>query len=290
MWRTLMPEGDYPIGEVRAIVADFYRQFPLAPDVSVERVEARGVPALSIVTPAGHVRDLLYFHGGGYICGSAQDYAEMTSRLARACRARVLVVDYRLAPEHPFPAAVDDALSAYQWLMATGARRQNVVLCGDSAGGGLTLATLLRLRDAGEPLPAAAVCISPWTDLEMTSASMDALADVDPLINREVLANMAAKYLNGQDARSPLVAALHADLRGLPPMLIQVGTWETMLDDAVRLAERARAAGVDVKLETWEEMIHVWHVFPFLPEAERALACIGAFVGRHTGSRANAAD
>jgi acetyl esterase/lipase len=216
----------------------------------------------------------------------------MTSRLARSCAARVLVVDYRLSPEHPFPAPVEDALAAYHWLISSGARPENLVVCGDSAGGGLTLATLISLRDSGARLPAAAVCISPWVDLEMTGPSMDSLAELDPLIHRDVLEEMAANYLNGQQRRLPLAAPLHADLRGLPPLLLQVGTWETLLDDALGIADRARQAGVDVTLETWQQMIHVWHVFPFLPEAERALVSIAAFIRRRTGREvgAGAAD
>jgi epsilon-lactone hydrolase len=289
MWRTLLPQGEHSIPEIRRIVEDFYRQFSIAPDVLIEPVNANGVRALSITSSAGHECDIIYFHGGGYICGSAQAYSEMTSRLARACHARVLTVDYRLAPEHPFPAAVDDALAAYHWLTSEAA--DNLLVCGDSAGGGLTLATLISLRDAGERLPAAAVCISPWVDLEMTQASMDSLAAVDPLINRDILTGMATIHLNGHDPRSPLAAPLHADLRGLPPLLVQVGTWETMLDEARCIADRARQAGVQVKLETWEQMIHVWHVFPFLPQAQRALESISAFVREHIRPRAvGAAD
>jgi acetyl esterase/lipase len=226
---------------------------------------------------------VFYLHGGGYVIGSAQDYREMTSHIGRAAGARVLVVDYRLAPEHPFPAAVDDAVAAYRWLLATGASPGSIVIAGDSAGGGLTMATLLALRDAGTTLPAAGVCMSPWVDLECTGESMTTKADVDPVVQREGAIGMADMYLAGQDIRLPLASPLRGDLRGLPPLLIQVGTRETLLDDSTRLAERARAAGVDVTIDTVEGAPHVWQVFSsFLPEGRDAIDRIANFTQKHT--------
>jgi acetyl esterase/lipase len=203
----------------------------------------------------------------------------MVPRIARAAQARALVVDYRLAPENPHPAAVDDAIAVYRDLLDRGVRSDEIVVAGDSAGGGLTLATCIAARDAGLPLPAAGVCISPWVDLEGLGESMIANADRDPLVKKDLVRGMAQAYLGRQDPRTPLAAPLYADLRGLPPLLIQVGTAETLLDDARRIAQRAKAAGVDTTIEEWADMIHVWHCFgSFLPEAQEACDRIGEFV------------
>jgi epsilon-lactone hydrolase len=264
--------------------------FVPAPDVATTQVFAGGRPALWVRTPAViEDRTVLYLHGGGYAMGSPQTFRDLTSRIGRAAGARVLVPDYRLAPEHPFPAAVNDAVASYRWLLAQGAAPEQVVIAGDSAGGGLTLATLVALRDQGDPLPAAGVCESPWVDMEGTGGSMNTRAAVDPLMERAVVQQMAAQYLAGADPRSPLAAPLHADLAGLPPLLIQVGECETLLDDAVRVAARAQAAGVDVTLEEFEGMPHVWHFFAsFLPEAREAIQRIGDFVREHTAAGAPA--
>jgi acetyl esterase/lipase len=174
---------------------------------------------------------------------------------------------------------VDDATAVYRWLLAHGTASETIVIAGDSAGGGLTMATLVALRDAGDPLPAAGVCLSPWVDLACSGESMHTKAAVDPMVQRDRLLRMAEAYLGGGDARAPLASPLYADLRGLPPLLVQVGTRETLLDDATRLTARARAAGVDVVLEPWDDMIHVWQAFaPLLPEADRAVARIGEWV------------
>jgi acetyl esterase/lipase len=226
---------------------------------------------------------MLYLHGGGYVVGSIATHRGLAGRLSQAAAARVLLVDYRLAPEHPFPAAVDDAASAYRWLLAQGIESARLVIAGDSAGGGLTIATLVALRDAGVPLPAAAVCLSPWVDLEGSGDSVTTKAAADPLVQKDMLLQLGAWYLAGADPRTPLAAPLYADLRRLPPLLIQVGTAEILLDDATRLAEKATAAGVKVTLESWEDMIHVWQLFaPMLPEGQQAIERIGVFVQQHT--------
>jgi acetyl esterase/lipase len=213
----------------------------------------------------------------------------MAARFAAAGRARVLNVDYRLAPEHPHPAAVDDAVAAYRWLLATGVDAGQVVIGGDSAGGGLVVAALVALRDGGDPLPAGGFCLSPWVDLECAGETFDTKADVDPMCSREGLSEMAAAYAGGHDLRSPLVSPVHADLTGLPPLLIHVGTAETLLDDSVRLAERARAAGVEVHLEAWDDLVHVFQAFaPMVPEAVEAIDGIGAFVRDRLGTQISA--
>lgn len=270
--------------QFRACYSRFLGQFPAPEDVRFEPVQADGVP-VEWMTPAeaAAARTVLYLHGGGYLIGSPIDYREMAPRIARAAQARVLAVDYRLAPEHPHPAAVDDAVTAYRWLLANGGTPEQTVIAGDSAGGGLTVATLVALRDQGVPLPAAGVCISPWVDMEAAGASVERNAEADPLVKKELLLTMAQGYLQGQDPRTPLASPLYADLGGLPPLLIQVGSIETLLDDAVRLTERAKAAGVDVTFETWEGTPHVWHWFgSFLPEAQQAIDRIGAFVRQRT--------
>jgi acetyl esterase/lipase len=215
----------------------------------------------------------------GYVIGSINTHRDLASRLSLAAAARVLLIDYRLAPEHPFPAAVDDATAAYRWLLSSGADPSHMVIAGDSAGGGLTVATLVALRDAGTPLPAAGVCLSPWVDLECSGESMTTKAAADPMVRRDGLMKMAEWYLAGQPPRTPLAAPLYADLSGLPPLLIQVGTAEVLLDDSTRLAERARKAGVTVTLEPWEDMIHVWQAFAaLLPEGRQAIDRIGEFI------------
>jgi acetyl esterase/lipase len=251
--------------------------------VRTETVDANGVPA-EWVTAAGTeaARTILYLHGGGYVIGSPATHRGLAERLSKAAGARVLVIDYRLAPEHPFPAPVEDATKAYRWLLASGVSASSIAVAGDSAGGGLTAATLIALRDAGDALPAAGICLSPWVDMEGIGESMTLRAELDPMVQKEGLLGMARLYLQGADPRSPLAAPLYADLHGLPPLLVQVGTSETLYDDATRLAERAKAAGVNVTLEPWDEMIHVWHLFAeMLPEGQKALDRIGEFVRQH---------
>lgn len=252
--------------------------------VTCTPVDAGGVSAeWSVAAGVDEAKVVLYVHGGGYVMGSAGSHRDVTGRLSKAAGARVLSLNYRLAPEHPFPAPVDDAVAAYRWLLAQGISPGNIAVAGDSAGGGLAIATLLALRDAGEPLPAAGVGISPWVDMEGTGESMTTRAAVDPVVQKEGLLGMAKLYLGDADPKNPLAAPLHADLAGLPPLLLQVGDAETLLDDSTRLAEKARAAGVDVTLKVWDEMPHVWHLFaPILPEGRQAIDEIGSFFQART--------
>ncbi|MEX2205907.1 MAG: alpha/beta hydrolase [Myxococcota bacterium] len=272
------------VAETRAGFEQLTQMFPLAADVTHQSVDAGGVPAEWVSVPESRAdRAILYLHGGGYVIGSPSTHRELASRIARATQARALVIDYRLAPEHPFPAAVEDATAAYRWLLGTGVSASRIAIAGDSAGGGLTLATLLALRDARQPLPASGVCMSPWTDLEGTGASAQPGGADDPLLDLAGLREMGAHYASASP-RDPLAAPLYASFRGLPPLLIQVGTRELLLDDSTRVAAKAKAEGVDVTLEAWDGLIHVWQLFgPNVPESEQAVARIGEFARKHFG-------
>lgn len=278
-------QGATTIEELRSTLEAMSSLSQIAEDITCEPVDAGGVPAEWVAAPgAAGDRAVLYLHGGGYVIGSLNTHRELNSRLARAAGARALSLEYRLAPEHPFPAAVEDATAAYRWLLSQSVNPACIVIAGDSAGGGLTLATLVALRDAGVSLPAAAVCISPWVDLEGIGESMTTKAAGDPIVKREFLRFLAKQYIGDRDPRTPLAAPLYADLHGLPPLLIQVGSSETLLDDSTRVTERAKAAGVDVILEVWDDMIHVWQLFaPILPEGQQAIERIGEFIREHTG-------
>ena len=258
--------------------------FRLDADVKAEPVTAAGVPAEWITAPgADPGRNVLYLHGGGYMIGSIKTHRCLAGWISRAAQARVLIIDYRLAPENPHPAAVDDAIAAYRFMLDAGVKPSRTVVAGDSAGGGLAVATLLAIRDAKLPLPAAGVFLSPWVDMEGTGESMTTKAAADPMVGSGNLGEMAAAYLGGKHPRTPLASPLYGDLKGLPPMLIQVGTSEVLLDDSTRLAERARQAGVEVVYEPWENMIHVWQIFvPMLDEAKQAVDRIGEYVRSKT--------
>lgn len=210
------------VADMRQSFETLASKFPLAPDVTLTPVDAGGVPAAWVVAPgADPGRTMLYLHGGGYVLGSISTHDDLAGRLSRAAAARVLIIDYRLAPEHPFPAAVDDAIAAYRWLLTQGATSARTVVAGDSAGGGLTVATMVALRDAGIALPAAAVCLSPWVDLEGIGESMTTKAHLDPIVQQPALLRLAGAYLGGANPRTPLAAPLYANLADLPPMLIQ---------------------------------------------------------------------
>jgi monoterpene epsilon-lactone hydrolase len=248
--------------------------------VVVEPVQMNGVFAEWVAASnANPDQVILYLHGGGYVVCSINTHRDLIVRLSRASNMRALAVDYRLAPEHPFPAALEDATCAYHWLLASGYDPAKIIIAGDSAGGGLTLATLISLRDSGDPLPAGAVCLSPWTDLAGTGESMKTKAKKDVILQTIKTKQMANPYAGSHDLKHPLISPLYADLQGLPALLIQVGTDEILLDDSTRLAEKARAAGVDVTLEIWDGMDHVFQAQAIiLPEARRAIEGIGKFM------------
>jgi monoterpene epsilon-lactone hydrolase len=272
------------VAEVRARFEKMGEFLGGAPDGKCEKVDAGGVPAEWVTAPGcDPMRAVLYLHGGGYVIGSINTHRRLAYDISAAAGARVLVIDYRLAPEHPFPAAVDDAAKAWRWLLQQGFATNRLAIAGDSAGGGLTLATLVNLRDQKLGLPACAVAISPWIDLEGVGTSITARAAQDPMVQKDGLLWMAGLYLHGKDAKTPLAAPLHADLKGLPPILVQVGTAETLLDDATRIAEKLHAAGVDVRLAVWPNMLHVFPLFaPILSEGRDGCLEIGGFIRSRT--------
>ncbi len=271
------------LAELRARYDDIADSHPLPDDVSYEVVNAGGVSAEWVSGP--WCRDdcvILYLHGGCYATGSVETHRDLITRLSIAAATRVLGLNYRLAPAHPFPAAVEDTVAAYRWLLDRGIEPARLALVGNSAGAGLALAATITLRDAGTPIPGAIACLSPWVDLAVTGDSMRTRAGEDPIVSREMLLGWGKLYLGDHDPRMPLASPLYADLHGIPPTLIQAGSAEVVLDDATRLAERAAAAGVATTLEVWPAMIHVWHTFaPILPEARDAITRIGTFVRTH---------
>src|SRR5437763_3877204 len=269
-----------PMAQVRLGRKRVERFVPPPPrGTQTNALDAAGVAAVRIVTRQSREdRCVLYFHGGAYAIGTAKFYRDLTWRGAAAARATVLFFDYRLAPEHPFPAALEDAVTTYRWL-AQRIDPRRIAFMGDSAGGGLALATLHKLRDDGDPLPAAAVAVSPWTDLALTGASLQANAAADPMLHAALLPALANDYLAGADPMHPYASPLYGDASRLPPILIQVGSDEILHDDAVRMADKLRAAGRDIEIEVWPRMPHAWHLFArLLPEGRHAIAKIGSFL------------
>jgi monoterpene epsilon-lactone hydrolase len=248
--------------------------------VSSRPVSAGGVDGEWIVpSDAPGDKAILYFHGGGFRLGSVTSHRDLIARIADASGLRVLAFNYRLAPEHRFPAALEDALAAYAWMLEQGFKPENIALAGDSAGGNLVLTLLLSLRDRDEPLPVAGALMSPWTDLAATGESFQSRATADPIHQRSMILALAKGYMReGGDPLDPLVSPLYADLAGLPPLLVHAGDRETVRDDATMLAETAKAAGVDVELRVWDGMIHVFQMFPEIPQAREAIAAIAAFL------------
>ncbi|HWU01822.1 MAG TPA: alpha/beta hydrolase [Novosphingobium sp.] len=269
-----------PVEKVRADFEATLATIPVAPDIAFARTDVGGVPALQCDAPGADTgRVLLYMHGGAFISGSAGGYRALAAELGRSAGARCLSLDYRLAPEHPFPAAVEDGVAAYRALLADGVAPGHIVLGGDSAGGGLVVAVLLALRDAGLPMPAAALAISPWADMRCAAASLADKAEEDPSLSEAGLRMAAGLYLAGSDAAEALASPVLADLSGLPPLLIHVGSAEILIDDALALARAAGMAGVDVRLEIWPRMVHVWHAFGFmLEEGRQAIGVAGEFL------------
>jgi epsilon-lactone hydrolase len=284
--RTLLSSKPRPVGwpDRRKRLDEVGAIWPVADDVQFTDVDVNGVPGeYSIVSGSDASRVLLYFHGGGYCSGSIRSHRRLVTEAGRSARMRTLAVACRLAPEHPFPAAYDDALTAWRFLRNQGIAASHVSIGGDSAGAGLSLALISRLRDAHEELPACVWLISPWTDLTMSGSTLASKAAADPLIHKEYLNELAESYLPaGMERKDPRISPLYADLTNFPPMLIQVGSDETLLDDATRLAARAGAADVAVTLQIWPHMIHAWPLWnAHLEDGRRALANAGAFIRAH---------
>lgn len=252
---------------------------PVPADVTRQAVLADGVPCEWLI-PQGSPPDraLLYLHGGGFVYGVTPQHIGLVARLARTMGVRALMVDYRLAPEHPFPAALDDCVAAYRWLLRQGISSQNIALAGDSAGGNLVITTMMKLRDGGEPLPAVAACLSPVADLSERHRPAQFR---DPLLPLKAVQFYNRSYVAGNNARDPLISPIYGDWHGLPPLLVHVGEEELLRDDAARIAEAARAAGVTIHLEIYPSMWHVWQLFPALPQAGESLDGIARFLGAH---------
>ncbi|NQU31209.1 MAG: alpha/beta hydrolase [Anaerolineae bacterium] len=253
----------------------------LPASITVEKVNSDGLNAEWIsAADADPKKAILYLHGGGYVIGNIALYRLLCATLSQKTNARVFLPDYRLAPEHPYPAAVDDTVAAYHWLLEQGYDAKNIIIAGDSAGGGLSLAATLSLRAEGQPLPAGVICLSPWADLSLSGESHQSKAKAEAMLLKESLRLWASSYANKADLRNPLVSPAFADFADFPPLLIQVGSEEILLDDSVLLAENAKSAGVDVTLSVYEGMWHVWQTLGFLPESRAAIEEIGAFVKR----------
>ena len=287
--RKLLGAKPRPVdwAERRQRIEEVGAVWPVASDVRLTPVDIDGVPGeWSIVPGSDAARVLMFFHGGGYCSGSIVSHRRMVTEAGRAAGVRTLAAGFRLAPEHSFPAAFDDALTAWRFVRKQGVAAAHIAIGGDSAGGGLTLALINHLREAGEEQPACAWLVSPWTDLTMSGGTLASKDTVDPLIHKAYLEELAAAYVpTGIDRKDPRVSPLYSDLRGFPPMLIQVGSNETLLDDSVRLAAAAGAADVAVTLEVWPHMIHAWHLWnAHLEEGRRALAHAGAFMRARVAS------
>ncbi len=257
---------------------------PVPDDIQHGDFDAGGISSRHVAAPdVRNDRGVLYFHGGGYVLGSLNTHTELMGRISRVCRAPVLGIDYRLAPENPYPAAVEDAVASYERLRQNGITAEQIVIAGDSAGGGLALACMLALKEQNIPLPAGAVLFSPWTDLTGSGESVNSRAALDPMVSPELLSPMAQMYLNGADPSEAGASPLFGDLSGLPPLLVQVGDHEILLDDSLRLAERAKTVGVDVTLQVFDGAFHVFQNQPHLPESAEALAAVADFFDRVTG-------
>jgi acetyl esterase/lipase len=284
--RALLTSKPRPVGwtERRQRIDDVGSVWPVANDVKLIAVDAGGVPGEWSSVPSSDLsRVLLFFHGGGYCSGSIRSHRRMASEAGRAAKARTLAIDYRLAPEHPYPAALDDALSAWRFVRQMGIAAGHIAIGGDSAGGGLTAALINRLKATGEELPGCAWLVSPWVDLTMSGSTMTSKEAVDPLIHKTYLEELAGAYVpTGMDRADPRISPVFGELKGFPPTLIQVGSAETLLADAVRFAGAAGNADVAVTLEIWPHMIHAWHLWnAHLEAGRRALASTGAFIRAH---------
>ena len=294
-WRTILraifKNKKFSIAELRANgVKNSKMLGEVSKNITVEKINMEGIQAEWLIPFSSSTRSekaILYLHGGGYVTGSIEDHRMMCGLLANATGTKVLIPEYRLAPEHPFPAALDDALKVYQWLLDQGYSSANMIIAGDSAGGGLGVVTVLALKEKSASLPAAVVCLSPWADLALTGQSHTTKAKAEAILNKDVLHEWALCYTNESNLTNPLVSPVHGDFHGFPPLLIQVGSEEILLDDSNLLAEKAKSAGVDVTLKIWDGMWHVWQALgDLIPENKKTFEEIGQFVqGQFSESR-----
>lgn len=291
-WRTILratfKNKKLSIAELRANgVKNSKMLGEVSKNITVEKINMEGIQAEWLIPFSSSTRSekvILYLHGGGYVTGSIEDHRMMCGLLANATGTKVLIPEYRLAPEHPFPAALDDALKVYQWLLGQGYSSTNMIIAGDSAGGGLGVATVLALKEKSGSLPAAVVCLSPWADLALTGQSHTTKAKAEAILNKDVLHEWALCYTDESNLTNPLVSPIHGDFHGFPPLLIQVGSEEILLDDSTLLAEKAKSAGVDVTLKIWDGMWHVWQALgDLIPENKKTFEEIGQFVQRQFG-------
>jgi monoterpene epsilon-lactone hydrolase len=280
---TIYANNNTTLQQRRASLEDSARNLPMPPNVDVKQAMV-GTIFTEWLRPIGlpHDQVVLYIHGGAYTMGSCKTHRALASRIAVASKTPALLPEFRLAPEYPFPAALEDCTAVYRWLIDNGISPQKIAIAGDSSGGGLAIALTVSLRAMEVQLPAAIVCLSPWADLGLTGDSLSTRAKVDPICSFEESRLHAAHYLGEHDAHAPLISPIYADLHELPPILIQVGDREILLSDAVRLAYGARKDGVETELEVWEGMWHVWHLFArYVPEGQQAINNIGAFIRKH---------
>jgi epsilon-lactone hydrolase len=280
-YQTLLghiPQGELTLAKLRQGLEKLLSLFPAAPDVKFHPVSIGKLSAAWIQAP-GCTQDrvILFFHGGAYSAGSFESHQDMLGRLAKASKSYILAVDYRLAPEHPFPAAVEDAVISYQFLLKE-FKPEQIFVAGSSAGGGLAIALLLKLIQMKKPLPKAGICLSPWVDLALTGKTLTT-NDGKDLIQKERLQMAVDIYLKGHDPKDPLASPLYANLKGLPPLLIQVGSRELLLDEIERFAQKAKESGVDVQLEVYPDMIHTWQLFASkIPDGEAAIQKVGKYI------------
>jgi len=271
------------IYQKRAGMEYFAEWTKISPDVRVEGVNIEGMYSEWVYSPkAVEDKAVLYLHGGGYSAGSTNTHRALAGAISESVGARVLLIEYRLCPEHVFPAALEDSLSAYHYLLKQGFKNSRIIIAGDSAGGGLSIALAMSLRDKGEPLPAGIVCISPWADLATTGESYSTRATADPMLLTTNRKKAALLYAGSESLKNPLVSPIYGNFQGLPPILIQVGSEEILYDDALLLSKRAQSGGVDVTLRVWPGMWHVWHLFGrFVPESRKAIEEIGIYTGKY---------
>jgi acetyl esterase/lipase len=268
------------ITEQRARQEKSVRFFRLPKQVRCKAISDLGVPSEWIDSPDSSAGIILYLHGGAYALGSVHSHREMIARLVLATNCKALAINYRLAPENPFPAALEDVIMAYDWLLSNGVDPAQICFSGDSAGGGLAIATLIALHEQGIPLPAGVFCFSPWLDLTLSGDSVMKNMNHDPILSAPILQKYVNYYIGNHNATDPLISPLFGDLRGLPPIHIQSGRNEILLDDSVRFYEKARQTGVDVTLKIWDDMFHVFQLFSFLPETQESMKQVSAFINK----------